>query len=673
MIPATPTCPRCNGPMVMRSSARGQFWGCRAYPNCRGTRDAGAVGSPAPKVTPRPDPKVAPTAPNAHYEPIPIMPGSDEQEAIWEYALHGDAHMVLNCGPGTGKTWTAVQYCLRAPKTMNILFVAFNKHIAAEAQGKLAASGCQNVRASTYHSLGFQILRSHFKATTLDNNKMTAIFERLSPAPLYNKGPWRRALNLAEKLAGFAKNYLLDFTQPNFADELERVADHHGIDMENGDFRDAAALVAPALRECQRTAAVSIDFDDMIWLPVSMDLPYQGHCDVMITDEAQDLNAVQHQMALRIVCPPKSWAKGGRAFIVGDRRQAIYSFRGALTESIDVLTKSLSETKRGVREFPLTITRRCPKLHVQLAQSLFPEIQALEDAPLGEIHQWDLGKAVGEMKAGDMAICRVNKCLVPVAYDLIARGIRPIIKGRDIGEGLLKLVDKLGDAAVVIPIDNEMGRITEALAIYRSEETTRLCALGERAEGRMEAMKDKCECMAEFISRAKSVAELRASIKAIFSDDNPAGAVTLGTVHRTKGLEAARVFVLAPELIPHPMARKPHEAEQERHIAWIAATRAKFDNKRDEPGTLVFCGCIPAIYQQPPKVDPKAHPNGAAIPQDPVEYQQDIALALADRDAYKKAEAACSVQGSGLDRALDTMEAKHDPIIEEDEDDEPPF
>lgn len=29
-----------------------------------------------------------------------------------------------------------------------------------------------------------------------------------------------------------------------------------------------------------------------------------------------------------------------------------------------------------------------------------------------------------------------------------------------------------------------------------------------------------------------------------------------------------------------------------------AATRAKFDNKTGAPGTLVFCGAIPAIYQQ---------------------------------------------------------------------------
>ena len=41
--PETPDCPVCGGAMVLRTSSRtgNRFWGCRAYPDCRGTRDAG--------------------------------------------------------------------------------------------------------------------------------------------------------------------------------------------------------------------------------------------------------------------------------------------------------------------------------------------------------------------------------------------------------------------------------------------------------------------------------------------------------------------------------------------------------------------------------------------------------------------------------------------------------
>lgn len=40
---ATPSCPKCGGPMVSRQARRGQgagmsFWGCASYPRCKGTR-----------------------------------------------------------------------------------------------------------------------------------------------------------------------------------------------------------------------------------------------------------------------------------------------------------------------------------------------------------------------------------------------------------------------------------------------------------------------------------------------------------------------------------------------------------------------------------------------------------------------------------------------------------
>jgi len=34
----SPDCPQCNQPMRRRRSAKGEFWGCTAYPDCKGTR-----------------------------------------------------------------------------------------------------------------------------------------------------------------------------------------------------------------------------------------------------------------------------------------------------------------------------------------------------------------------------------------------------------------------------------------------------------------------------------------------------------------------------------------------------------------------------------------------------------------------------------------------------------
>ena len=81
------------------------------------------------------------------------------------------------------------------------------------------------------------------------------------------------------------------------------------------------------LQESQRIANAVIDFDDMIWLPVALNLPIPMTFDFLIVDEYQDSNITQQELALRF-CP------SGRMVIVGDRYQSIYQFRGADTMAI---------------------------------------------------------------------------------------------------------------------------------------------------------------------------------------------------------------------------------------------------------------------------------------------------------------------------------------------------
>jgi superfamily I DNA/RNA helicase len=439
---------------------------------------------------------------------------------------------------------------------------------------------------------------------------MRDIFERLSPEPQFDKAGWRRRLNLAARLAAYVKNYLIDYTDSNLYSKMERIADHHGIDFKTSEYRmskydkpladlnAAVELLPRALDMCKAQAGIVIDYDDMVWLPIVMDLPFE-RCDMLIGDEQQDSNALQHEFMMRT-------GSGARIVVVGDPRQAIYGFRGAHTSSMDALTGALKSTLRGVREFPLTITRRCPKLHVMLAARLYPgHIRAMEDAPMGDIQMVKPEDAPAMMKPGDLVLCRVNKHLMSCAYQLIKLGVRPHIKGRDFGKGILTFCDTLvkrtndmmygGSCASPVPME----AMVKTLREYRREEMDKLLPLGDKAEGRIEQLNDKCDCMGEMIANSASVAELRSRITSMFgldsdSDPKASDVVTLGTVHRTKGLEAARVFVLAPDLIPHPAARRDWECEQEKHLAWVASTRAKFD--KVNPGTLVFCGDVPPIF-----------------------------------------------------------------------------
>lgn len=40
MKPENVKCPDCDGPMVPHQSQYGAFWGCKAYPRCKGTRNS---------------------------------------------------------------------------------------------------------------------------------------------------------------------------------------------------------------------------------------------------------------------------------------------------------------------------------------------------------------------------------------------------------------------------------------------------------------------------------------------------------------------------------------------------------------------------------------------------------------------------------------------------------
>jgi superfamily I DNA/RNA helicase len=48
----------------------------------------------------------------------------------------------------------------------------------------------------------------------------------------------------------------------------------------------------------------------------------------------------------------------------------------------------------------------------------------------------------------------------------------------------------------------------------------------------------------------------------------------LSSVHRAKGLEAKRVFILRPDLMPHPKAKSAWEKGQEANLEYVAITRA---------------------------------------------------------------------------------------------------
>ncbi len=301
----------------------------------------------------------------------------------------------------------------------------------------------------------------------------------------------------------------------------------------------------------------------------------------------------------------------GRIIVVGDRFQSIYGFRGADITAIPSLQEMLTSRKNGIRLLPLSVCRRSPKSHIRLAQAIVPDIQWCIkerdgiEAPEGEIYQVSENVAVDRMIEGDMGIGRVNKVLVPVAYALIKQKKKVIIRGRDIGTGLISLIKKMKA--------NSIDDLLAKLQKWYDREVAKLLAKEHAAstedlvkgKNKWQAIEDKVECIDALCDGVETLDELISNIEKIFADfaedGKPKNAIVLGTVHRTKGLEAYNVTILDPENFPHAMAKKSWEREQERNLAYVGATRARFQLSNDgsvlQPGRLTFIGKCPSIYK----------------------------------------------------------------------------
>jgi superfamily I DNA/RNA helicase len=498
-------------------------------------------------------------------------PGSPQQEQIWTDLQHGTEHLMVEARAGTGKTYSIVNGLARLAPMQRVAVLAFNVHVAKELNSRLQMLGVNWVRALTFNSLGYAAVRKAFPKAQLMEDKLPAIVRP------YARGD-RDVAAATMRLVRLCKNTLTDGTDLG---ALENLADRYGIEMPELREDFVFSLVPIVLQEClDKTGAV--DFDDQIWLPIKLGLPIE-HFDLVMVDESQDTNRAQ-QALMFMACP------AGRIVLVGDRFQSVYGFRGAHANAMEYLYEKLRNTKRGCKILPLTVTRRCPMTHVLLAQTLVPDLEALSDAPDGEILVLDGNKATNMMAPGDMGLCRVNRYLVPAAYRLIKRGIKVVIQGRDFGQDLIALVDRLRGS--------DLADLLQRLNEYFLRESRKLLALGEKGAASLEHLEDQVGCIIELSTGLSRIPELKARIQMIFADyeddGTPRKFVLLGTIHRLKGLEAHNVFVLAPHLIPHPRAKRDWELEQERNLAYIAVTRAKFSDT--EPGRLIFVGSIPDIF-----------------------------------------------------------------------------
>lgn len=458
-------------------------------------------------------------------KPTAGVMGSPQQEAIWEAMLEG-----------------------QTPKT--IISVAFNKDIATVLQGRVPP-GCD---AKTMHSLGFGVVTKTYGRCQVNRYKTQNILEQILGRDIreYRRSPGKQeVISAVERLVDLCKQNLLEGT----LDDLEFLVSHYDIDT-NGGQEEAFDLV-PKVLEKSKTWTHEIDYCDMIWLPVINNLPLPNY-DLMLVDEAQDLNRCQQELCLRV---------GKRIVCCGDPCQAIYGFAGADINSIPQMTSFLEERPNGVRTLPLTVTRRCGKAIVEEAKKIVPDFEAYETNSLGRIVNQQLKTYQDLVADGDMILCRCNAPLVSQCFRFISAGRKANIRGREIGDQLVNLVKKLKAT--------DVGDLIEKLECWYQTECKHEACKKNPSESKLMNLEDKYHCLQVFTENSKTVQEVTESIQTVFSDDRTG--IQLSSAHKAKGLEADNVFILLVKgaAMPHPMARKPWQMVQEHNLKYVAITRAK--------------------------------------------------------------------------------------------------
>jgi superfamily I DNA/RNA helicase len=544
MADTIPSCPKCSKAMKLRTSARGSFWGCTGWrkygPSCNGSR-------------PYRDPKLAAATEKwaADFNATP------EQSNIFHYILNGTGHLVIKALAGTGKSTTCRVSMYKLPRHLKVIYLCFGKDNVREFNEKPLPENCE---VMTINSLGNQIIHKAFPQLSdkAFEDKVASIIDELyHTAHPDAKETDRGLLNAVEKMVGLCQGCLIDGTD---AAVLLELATKHDVELD-AEFADEAMAMVPQVLAIDAERTSTFSFNDQIWWPIKLGLTVPKY-DLVYVDEAQDLNACQHELAKRIL------NNAGRVVVVGDDNQAIYGFRGSDVDSIPNFAALLATTGLEVTELPLTVTQRCDRAIVAMAQQYVPELRARASAGEGEIINTAADAAMDLYRIGDMVLCRINAPLASIAYGLIRKGIKAIIRGRDIGTGLLLLINKSGQKNV--------GGLLAWIESWRTSEIEKWSKC-RRAEQIAQRINDQSDCIVALCEGVNDLSELRANIVALFQNFEPSGAprsaVVLSSIHKAKGLESDRVFWYAPDTTCK--CAQDWQVRQERNLKYVAITRAK--------------------------------------------------------------------------------------------------
>lgn len=513
-------------------------------------------------------------------------PYTDRILQFWEQET---GNFFINSVAGSGKTTIIVKLANTIPERerRSALFLAFGREIQRELKGRLP----QGMDCSTIHAMGLRIIR-HSLALQGDAddyvdmqkyNKLARLWmqqNNLDPDILHPDYEENQLELLRDAIIDMVHYTMVSLTDPRDPAALQATAQHFCVDID--DWTDVIFQAIPQILAWGQEGVIvsgepkplyglkdCCSGDDMVYQPNVMPGMKPRWCyNTIFVDEAQDLSAAQRGIVKMLGYQTAQGERHCRSIFVGDLRQAIFGFAGADCDSVENIITEFNCTL-----LPMNVCWRCPKTHILHAQSLVPELEAAPEAIEGEMWSVPADRVIDLVLPGDLVLCRVNAPLVALCYEMLNADIPAILRGRNIGAGLQRICKDL-EKRKGFAFDT----LLEHLQKYQEVRLKNL----ERKQGKereIEALNDRCETLSSFYLRVRergitSIPDMIAELDRMFSDKDDTQKVICSTVHRAKGLQAARVWIARDDLMPHPMARGEWQIVQERNIKYVAYTRA---------------------------------------------------------------------------------------------------
>lgn len=496
-------------------------------------------------------------------------------------AVESSGVVLVVAGPGTGKTKTLTErivYLLQQEHVppSEILALTFTKKAAEEMQARVADTipAKKMPATNTFHGLCYQLLGQELVFAT-DSQRFKII----------------KSLPKSRSFKQFSTR------------ELGLVISRAKNTTEQAD-NDVARLVA-AYDKVLHGQGLH-DFDDLLvdahakLLHDSPSLSYR----YILVDEFQDTNLLQYAIL-------KLLGANDNLFVIGDPNQSIYAFRGASGDIFEQFKTDFPDAQ----EITLTANYRSAAEIVRLGNAIFPDQPALE-AKAGVSGQARAVEVLNEYSEAEWVLGEIQKAigggdfLRAVSDDdrhkhRTLRDFAILYRSRSAAHALQKVVEASGLPYQVVGDGSpyEKPSVQAVIAVLRAVETGKTEELDQLSKDNQSKaskllQKHKSLPPAELaekifttlgLEQSRELSQLLATLVRFkttkvaikyFDDiaqtgfyDPTADAITLLTIHASKGLEFSVVFLIGMQQGILPSDRG--DRQEEKRLFYVAVTRAK--------------------------------------------------------------------------------------------------